>query len=99
MVTANLMSEGQIAAVTRETAEGLRHLHEHGVIHRDIKSDNILLSLDGHIKLSASLFFLGTGEVLTHCDLASSRLWLLCSNQRVASQAHNYGRYAVLDGT
>lgn len=55
VVTANLMSEGQIAAVARETTEGLKHLHEHGVIHRDIKSDNVLLSLDGNIKLSAWL--------------------------------------------
>lgn len=52
------MSEGQIAAVSREVTEGLRHLHEHGVIHRDIKSDNILLSMEGHIKLSALLFLL-----------------------------------------
>lgn len=52
VVTANLMSEGQIAAVAKEVTEGLLHLHEHGVIHRDIKSDNVLLSLDGNIKLS-----------------------------------------------
>jgi p21-activated kinase 1 len=52
VVTCNIMTEGQIAAVSRETAEGLRHLHSHGVIHRDIKSDNILLSMTGDIKLS-----------------------------------------------
>ena len=52
VVTCNIMSEGQIAAVSRETLQGLKHLHEHGVIHRDIKSDNILLSLQGDIKLS-----------------------------------------------
>lgn len=52
VVTANLMTEGQIAAVSRETAQGLEHLHRHGVIHRDIKSDNVLLSLVGDIKLS-----------------------------------------------
>ena len=52
VVTANLMTEGQIAAVSRETAQGLQHLHKHGVIHRDIKSDNVLLSLTGDIKLS-----------------------------------------------
>ena len=52
VVTANLMTEGQIAAVSRETAKGLEHLHRHGVIHRDIKSDNVLLSLTGDIKLS-----------------------------------------------
>jgi p21-activated kinase 1 len=46
------MSEAQIAAVSRETCEGLRHLHSKGVIHRDIKSDNILLSLNGDVKLT-----------------------------------------------
>jgi len=53
VAAANLMSEGQIAAVSRETCLGLEHLHRHGVIHRDIKSDNVLLSLHGDIKLSA----------------------------------------------
>jgi serine/threonine protein kinase len=81
------MTEGQIAAVSRETTEGLRHLHSHGVIHRDIKSDNILLSLTGEIKLSefrsssALRSSLWSG-ILT--DLAfpqlSSRFWILCSN-------------------
>ncbi|KAI5119126.1 hypothetical protein M0805_005732 [Coniferiporia weirii] len=52
VVTANLMTEGQIAAVSRETCQGLEHLHRHGVIHRDIKSDNVLLSLTGDIKLT-----------------------------------------------
>jgi p21-activated kinase 1 len=53
VICANLMTEGQIAAVSREIAQGLDHLHEYGIIHRDIKSDNVLLSLTGDIKLSA----------------------------------------------
>jgi p21-activated kinase 1 len=52
IVTENLMTEGQIAAVSRETAQGLQHLHKHGVIHRNIKSANVLLSLTGDIKLT-----------------------------------------------
>ncbi|ODN81141.1 hypothetical protein L202_03234 [Cryptococcus amylolentus CBS 6039] len=52
VVTAHCMSEQQIAAVSKEVCEGLRHLHSKGVIHRDIKSDNILLSLNGDVKLT-----------------------------------------------
>ena len=52
VVTCNMMTEGQIAAVCQEVLKGLHHLHMNGVIHRDIKSDNILLDLEGNIKLS-----------------------------------------------
>ncbi|KAF2149403.1 Pkinase-domain-containing protein [Myriangium duriaei CBS 260.36] len=52
VVTFNMMTEPQIAAVCREVLFGLQFLHSKGVIHRDIKSDNILLSSEGHIKLT-----------------------------------------------
>jgi p21-activated kinase 1 len=54
-VTCNYMTEEQIATVCREVLEGLQHLHSRGVIHRDIKSDNVLLGMDGQIKLSTSM--------------------------------------------
>ncbi|KAL3897130.1 MAG: hypothetical protein SGCHY_003634 [Lobulomycetales sp.] len=52
IVTSNFMTEGQIAAVCKEVLEGLQHLHARSIIHRDIKSDNILLGINGEIKIS-----------------------------------------------
>ena len=52
IVTANLLTEGQIAAVSREIAQGLQYLHNNGVVHCDIKSNHVLLSSAGDVKLS-----------------------------------------------
>jgi len=48
----NRMDENQIATVCKACLKALSFLHSNGVIHRDIKSDSILLSQDGKVKLS-----------------------------------------------
>ncbi|XP_048862606.1 serine/threonine-protein kinase 10-like isoform X2 [Brienomyrus brachyistius] len=46
------LTEPQIRVVCRQTLEALIYLHENKVIHRDLKAGNILLSLDGDVKLA-----------------------------------------------
>ena len=41
-----------MATVCREVLEGLNYLHERDVVHRDIKSDNVLLTLNGDVKIT-----------------------------------------------
>ncbi|KAG5837324.1 hypothetical protein ANANG_G00238080 [Anguilla anguilla] len=52
IVTHTRMNEEQIATVCLSVLKALSVLHTQGVIHRDIKSDSILLTHDGRIKLS-----------------------------------------------
>jgi len=52
IVTYSRLKEEQIAYICRSCLKALEYLHSQGVIHRDIKSDSILLSYMGQVKLS-----------------------------------------------
>jgi hypothetical protein len=41
----------QALAIAGQTAEGMQTAHEHGVIHRDLKPDNIKVKVDGTVKI------------------------------------------------
>ena len=46
------ISEDAIKWILKKTLDALVFLHENSIVHRDIKSDNILYNKEGDIKLA-----------------------------------------------
>lgn len=60
--------ESMAAFYVAEICLALQYLHKHGIIHRDIKPDNMLLSKEGHVKLTD----FGLSKIHIHRDLEIS---------------------------
>lgn len=52
IIEGNALTEVMISTITFETLKGLSHLHSRSIVHRDIKSDNILMDSEGRVKIS-----------------------------------------------
>lgn len=52
IITQTRMEESMIATVCLQCLNALEYLHSKGVVHRDIKSDSILLAKNGVVKIS-----------------------------------------------
>ncbi|XP_043254931.1 serine/threonine-protein kinase greatwall [Colletes gigas] len=64
------MEEPMAAFYTAEICLALEYLHSHGIVHRDLKPDNMLLSREGHVKLTD----FGLSKISLHRDLEISDL-------------------------
>ena len=51
IVTETIMNDYQISYVTQCVLRGLSYLHSRNIMHRDIKSDNILMGLNNEVIL------------------------------------------------
>ncbi|XP_064557069.1 serine/threonine-protein kinase PAK 3-like [Zonotrichia leucophrys gambelii] len=77
IVSQTCLSEDETAAISRECLQGLDFLHSNGVIHRDVKSDNILLRTDGSVKLADfGLATQLTPEQSRRCSLTGTPWWM-----------------------
>ena len=63
--------------IIKEICIGLSIIHSRKQIHRDIKSDNILLNQDGNIKIADFGYALQLTEENAHSDgLAGTTAWM-----------------------
>jgi serine/threonine protein kinase len=51
MVASGPLEPDKVAEITLQIAEGLQEAHDKGIVHRDIKSANIMISLKGQVKI------------------------------------------------
>ena len=52
LATRKRFTPAEATRVIRAAAEGLGHAHKRGIIHRDIKPGNIMMTRDGQVKVS-----------------------------------------------
>lgn len=64
------MTEPQIRVVCKQTLLALIYLHDNHIIHRDLKAGNILLTMDGDVKLGT------LNAAVNSCDLCCDLLLL-----------------------
>ncbi|XP_053860069.1 serine/threonine-protein kinase PAK 3-like [Vidua macroura] len=77
VISETYLSEDEMAAISRECLQGLDFLHSNHVIHRDVKSSNILLRTDGSVKLADSGPFAQlTPEQSRRSSVASTSGWM-----------------------
>lgn len=47
----NGMTDREIQSIFKQIAEAVRHLHDHKIVHRDIKDENVVLDQSGGVRL------------------------------------------------
>ena len=88
------------ADVAVQTLDGLDHIHKRGLLHRDISSDNVMLSYDADGCLIAKIIDLGIAKDVRSVDVNTTQAGMLIGNPKYMSpeQLGGLAEGEALDG-
>eukprot|EP01130_Rhizamoeba_saxonica_P010126 TRINITY_DN4152_c0_g1_i2.p1 TRINITY_DN4152_c0_g1~~TRINITY_DN4152_c0_g1_i2.p1 ORF type:complete len:367 (+),score=76.51 TRINITY_DN4152_c0_g1_i2:564-1664(+) len=70
------LDPGSIACIITQIVKGLSLMHSKNLIHRDVKSDNVLLNVDGTVKLGDFGLATKIYSKRSKATLAGSKFWI-----------------------
>ncbi len=92
-MTAHPLNKPELNKLLIDVLEGLKYLHNEGIIHRDIKPQNILLGRDKHAKLIAKIADFGISKSADSNQASASVL--LGTIEYMAPEQFNPERYGI----